>query len=202
MQQRDARKPEPCPCGTGREFSRVSAHAHAARSRPWLSSARECGEAGSSRFQAPPGGASWAASQGGQGQEFLGVRRASGTHRRSIARSPETRREFPPRPFAETRKDVTARRGGYSRGISVWYRQWLPVILSQHQQLHWWIGAFVHCRSVSSCVIMLYHSDTYIGIFRILLFDNTYIFAKLLLDKRTLACHILFPSSFSDSSRT
>lgn len=67
---------EPCPCKTGRGFSRVRAAcvARARGSRPRLSSARG---AESSRRLALPGNrldASWAGSQGGQGQEFLGVR--------------------------------------------------------------------------------------------------------------------------------
>lgn len=40
--------------------------------------------------------------------------RVSGTHRLCIARSPETRQEVLSRPFAETRKDVAARRREYS----------------------------------------------------------------------------------------
>lgn len=63
---------EPCPCKTGREFSHVRATCCTrTRSRPRLSSARSLAEARASRHYHD---ASWAGSQGGQGQEFLGVR--------------------------------------------------------------------------------------------------------------------------------
>lgn len=82
MQQRDARKPEPCPCATRREFRALTpaitfrAAVRASRHRARGQVSRQAG------------------SQGGQGQEFLGVRECL-AHIASAHRSqPGNRREF------------------------------------------------------------------------------------------------------------
>lgn len=65
---------EPCPCKTGREFSPVRA---ACCTRALLTPAIIFRARSLARRLTLPGnclGASWAGSQGGQGQEFLGVR--------------------------------------------------------------------------------------------------------------------------------
>lgn len=101
---------EPCPCKTGREFSRVRATC-CTRAHPRLSSARSLVEARASR-QLPQCFVGRQSRWAGSGIPRRA--RVSGTHRLCIARSPETRQEVLSRPFAETRKDVAARRREYS----------------------------------------------------------------------------------------